>query len=105
MKHLKYLILILAGLYLVTFGFVIIDVSDSRPLVSLFKKFQSDSALKVVDFSIDKGAITKTKPTPISKKPLSYNEDTNELICKESGLAYPIKDGIPVMLPEEARKI
>ena len=42
---------------------------------------------------------------PISKKPLSYNEDTNELICKESGLADPIKDGIPVMLPEEARKI
>jgi uncharacterized protein YbaR (Trm112 family) len=42
---------------------------------------------------------------PISKKPLSYNEDSNELICKESGLAYPIKDGIPVMLPEEARKI
>ncbi len=42
---------------------------------------------------------------PISKKPLSYNEDTNELICKESGLAYPIKEGIPVMLPEEARKI
>ena len=42
---------------------------------------------------------------PISKKPLSYNEDTNELICKESGLAYPIKDGIPVMLPDEARKI
>jgi len=64
MKHLKYLILIIAGLYLVTFGFVIIDVSDSRPLVSLFKKFQSDSALKVVDFSIDEEAITKTKPTP-----------------------------------------
>ena len=42
---------------------------------------------------------------PISKKPLSYNEDTNELICKESGLAYPIRDGIPVMLPEEARKV
>ena len=42
---------------------------------------------------------------PISKRPLSYYEDTNELICKESGLAYPIKDGIPVMMPEEARKI
>ena len=42
---------------------------------------------------------------PISKKPLSYYEDSNEFICKESGLAYPIKDGIPVMLPEEARKI
>ena len=42
---------------------------------------------------------------PISKKPLSYDEKTNELICKESGLAYPVRDGIPVMLPEEARKI
>jgi hypothetical protein len=29
----------------------------------------------------------------------------DELICKESNLAYPIKDGIPVMLPEEARKL
>ena len=42
---------------------------------------------------------------PISKKPLSFNKETNELICNESGLAYPIKDGIPVMLPEAARKI
>ena len=41
----------------------------------------------------------------VSKKPLSFDEETNELICEESGLAYPIKDGIPVMLPEEARKI
>ena len=42
---------------------------------------------------------------PVSKKQLSFNEETNELICEESGLAYPIKDDIPVMLPEEARKI
>ena len=42
---------------------------------------------------------------PVSKKPLSFNKDTNELICEESGLAYPIKDGIPIMLPEEARKL
>ena len=42
---------------------------------------------------------------PVSKKPLFFNEDTNELICEESGLAYPIKDGIPVMLAEEARII
>ena len=39
-----------------------------------------------------------------TKKSLYLNEDTHELICEESGLAYPIKDGIPVMLPEEARK-
>ena len=40
---------------------------------------------------------------PISRKPLKQIE--NELICEESGLAYPIKDGITVMLPEEARKL
>ena len=42
---------------------------------------------------------------PVTKISLYLNEDTHELICEESGLAYPIKDGIPVMLPEEARKI
>jgi len=40
---------------------------------------------------------------PVSKEPLEQIGD--ELICKKSKLAYPIKDGIPVMLPDEARKI
>ena len=40
---------------------------------------------------------------PLSKAPLEYNKETQELICKASGLAYPIKDGIPVMLESEAR--
>tara|TARA_B100001093_G_C26439250_1_gene847365 strand:- start:90 stop:260 length:171 start_codon:yes stop_codon:yes gene_type:complete len=42
---------------------------------------------------------------PVSKKSLSYNEDTNELISQESGLAYPIRERIPAMLLEEAQKI
>jgi uncharacterized protein YbaR (Trm112 family) len=42
---------------------------------------------------------------PVSKKPLKYYKEANELISEEAGLAYPIKDGIPVMLPDEARKI
>jgi uncharacterized protein YbaR (Trm112 family) len=42
---------------------------------------------------------------PVSKKPLKYDKEANELISEEAGLAYPVKDGIPVMLPEEARKI
>ena len=42
---------------------------------------------------------------PVSKKSLVLYEESNELICEASGLAYPIRDGIPVMLPEEARKI
>ena len=40
---------------------------------------------------------------PVSKEPLEQVGD--ELICKKSKLAYPIKDGIPVMIPNEARKI
>ena len=40
---------------------------------------------------------------PVSKAPLIYNEETQELMCKASGLAYPVRDGIPVMLEEEAR--
>ena len=42
---------------------------------------------------------------PVSKGTLEYDKEANELISKEAGIAYPIKDGIPVMLPEEARKI
>lgn len=40
---------------------------------------------------------------PISKKELVQKGD--ELICIESQLAYPIKNGIPIMIPEEARKL
>jgi uncharacterized protein YbaR (Trm112 family) len=39
---------------------------------------------------------------PVSKAPLKYDEDKQELVCKASGLAYPVRDGIPVMLEEEA---
>jgi uncharacterized protein YbaR (Trm112 family) len=42
---------------------------------------------------------------PVTKGPLSFNKTTNELISKSAGLAYPVKDGIPVMLEEEARKL
>jgi uncharacterized protein YbaR (Trm112 family) len=42
---------------------------------------------------------------PVSKAPLEYNSETNELVCRASGLAYPISDGIPVMLEGEARAL
>jgi len=42
---------------------------------------------------------------PVSKAPLVYDEEHEELICKASGLAYPVRDGIPVMLEEEARQL
>ena len=42
---------------------------------------------------------------PVTKGPLIFNKETNELISKSARLAYPIKDGIPVMLQDEARKL
>ncbi len=42
---------------------------------------------------------------PVSKAPVEYDKENNELVCKASGLAYPVRDGIPVMLEEEAREI
>lgn len=42
---------------------------------------------------------------PLCKGPLVYHRETQELICKADRLAYPIRDGIPVMLEEEARKL
>ena len=42
---------------------------------------------------------------PKTKKSLTYNKETQELVNEDNSLAYPIKDGIPVMLIEEARTI
>ena len=42
---------------------------------------------------------------PKTKKPLTYNKETQELVNEDNSLAYPIKDDIPVMLIEEARTI
>ncbi len=42
---------------------------------------------------------------PVSKAPLVYDKSRNELKCKASRLAYPIRDGIPIMLEEEARQL
>ena len=42
---------------------------------------------------------------PLTKTSLEYDRVANELISRKAGLAYPIRDGIPIMLPEEARKL
>lgn len=42
---------------------------------------------------------------PVTRGPLVYDRERNELISEQAGLAYPIRDGIPVMLPEEARPL
>jgi uncharacterized protein len=42
---------------------------------------------------------------PLTKQPLHYDREAGELISKAAGLAYPVRNGIPIMLPEEARKL
>ncbi|TLU74347.1 Trm112 family protein [Lichenicoccus roseus] len=42
---------------------------------------------------------------PVTKTELTYDRDAGELISRKAGLAYPIRDGIPIMLPDEARKL
>ena len=41
-----------------------IDVNNSRPILTIFKNIQTDSALEIVDFSVDKPEVNKPKPTP-----------------------------------------
>ena len=42
---------------------------------------------------------------PLTKTTLEYDAEKQELISRKAKLAYPIRDGIPIMLPEEARKL
>lgn len=42
---------------------------------------------------------------PVTRTPLRYDEEAGELVSEAAGLAYPVRDGVPVMLVEEARPI
>ncbi len=64
MKHFRNAFLTIIGLYILILGLVYVDVYDSRPIISFFKNIQSDSALEVIDFSIEKKDSSKTKPKP-----------------------------------------
>ncbi|WP_156929891.1 Trm112 family protein [Brackiella oedipodis] len=50
-------------------------------------------------------AILKTMVCPLTKGPLKFDKDHNELISEQAKLAFPIENGIPIMLPEKARKL
>lgn len=42
---------------------------------------------------------------PVTKGPLTYDANSDELLCRASGLAYPVRDGVPVLLEEQARPL
>ena len=66
--------------------------------------FQYTSAVLKRTVIVDKKLLS-ILVCPVSKAPLEYNKDKQELVCRASGLAYPIRDGIPVMLETEARPL
>ncbi len=59
---------------------------------------------KGVNFMIDKKLLSLLV-CPVTKAPVEYIRESQELVCWSSGLVYPIRDGIPVMLEGEARQL
>jgi uncharacterized protein YbaR (Trm112 family) len=49
--------------------------------------------------------LTEILACPVCKGPLHWLADTREFLCRADRLAYPVHDGIPVMLPDEARRL
>ena len=54
--------------------------------------------------SLDPGLLERLV-CPVTRTKLRYDETAQELVSEAAGLAYPVRDGVPVMLVEEARKI
>ena len=50
-------------------------------------------------------ALLRVLVCPVTRGPLEYDRAAQELISKSAGLAFPIRDGIPIMLVDEARKL
>jgi uncharacterized protein YbaR (Trm112 family) len=49
--------------------------------------------------------LTDILACPVCKGPLKWLHETQEFVCRADRLAYPVRDGIPVMLPDEARRL
>jgi len=49
--------------------------------------------------------LTDILACPVCKGPLTWLREAQEFVCRADRLAYPVRDGIPVMLPDEARRL
>ncbi|XP_028814410.1 protein preY, mitochondrial [Denticeps clupeoides] len=74
---------------------------DASLLATAVRRLASDAS----DKSRFDTSLLDVLVCPLSKKPLRYDEKTNELINEELGIAYPVVSGIPNMIPQDARLI
>lgn len=61
---------------------------------------QTDTAPREVD-----PKLLEILVCPVTRGPLTYDREARELISESAGLSYPVRDGIPIMLPSEARSL
>ena len=64
----------------------------------------TDEPLPALDAEIDP-RLLEILVCPVTHGPLIYDRGRAELISRQARLAYPIRDGVPIMLPEEAREL
>jgi uncharacterized protein YbaR (Trm112 family) len=74
----------------------------SDPMAALPADEMDATALAPVPQPVDP-RLLEILVCPLSKQPLVYDREHDELISRTAGLAYPIRGGIPIMLPDEAR--
>jgi uncharacterized protein len=60
---------------------------------------------EITSYSIVDPRLLEVLVCPVTRTPLTYDRARGELVSKAARLAYPVRDGVPVMLPEEARPL
>jgi len=63
-----------------------------------------EESLPALDVDVDP-RLLEILVCPVTRGPLEYDREKAELISRQARLAYPIRDGVPIMLPEEAREL
>ena len=74
-------------------------------MVSTLRQRDTERAVPVSEAKTVDPKLLAILVCPTTKTPLEYDSERQELISWRAGLAYPIRDGVPIMLPEEARAL
>jgi len=82
-----------------------LETGSERPFISRFYPLCNNIARFHLVIPIMDERLLDILVCPVTKAPLEWRPEQQELICRASRLAYPVRDGIPVMLEDEARPV